>query len=142
VIWQLPILPSVTRVLALHARRVSALLGDPGVVDHPGQNAELGGDPLRASAHEQLRIPRRIGEKLLHRLVPGWRLLKPEQGRLQALPATLLNQPTHVHERVLTLPHMRQRRHHRANEIGQTLPRLRRRHLNRDRCSHHCPPKR
>ena len=104
------------RVLTLHPRRVLAVLDDPGVVDHPGQHAQLRRDPLHTRPHQRRRIPRRVRQKLLHRLVPGWRLLKPKQGRLQTLAAALLDQPAHIQKRVLTLPHMRQRPHHLINK--------------------------
>jgi len=43
--------------------------------------------------------------------------------RLQTLPAALLDQPTHIHERVLALAHMRQRPHDLVHEGEQPLPR-------------------
>jgi hypothetical protein len=100
------------RVLALHPRRVAAVLRDAGVVDDPGQHAKLRRYPLRAGAHKQLRIPGRIGQELLHRLVASRRLAQPKQRRLQALATAVLNQAAHVHQSVLTLTHMRQRPHH------------------------------
>ncbi len=98
-----------------------AVLDHAGVVDDPRQHTDLGRDPLRARTHKQPGIPGRVGEKLLHRLVPGRRLLQPKQRRLQALATTLLDQATHVQERVLTLPPKRQPISHIRNELGQPL---------------------
>ncbi len=130
------------RVLALHPRRVLTVLRDSGVIDDPGQHSKLGRDPLRAGARNQLRLPRRVGQKLLHRLVAGRRLLEPKQRRLQTLASALLDQSAHIGQSVLPLTHMRKRRNNLRNEIGEPLTRLHRRHLNRDRCSHHCLPRR
>jgi hypothetical protein len=115
---------------------VLAVLDDPGVVDHPGSDADLGRHPLGARPDQQLRIPGRIGQKLLHRLVPRRRLLQPKQRRLQALPAAMLDQPPHIQKRVLPLTHMRQQSDHLPDKGGQTLPRLRRRHHWSKRCFH------
>src|SRR5436190_3944556 len=68
--------------------------------------------PKRRLARRLRRIfcPLLSVRKLLHRLVAGRRLLQPKQRRLQALAATLLDQPAHVHKRVLALPPRRQPR--------------------------------
>src|SRR5207253_10448308 len=85
-------------------------------------------------------IPGRVGEKLLHRLVTGRRLLEPKQGRLQALAPTMLDQATHIQKRVLPLPDMRQRPHHLVDKREQPLTRPTRRHLNH-RSFHPSPPR-
>jgi hypothetical protein len=82
------------------------------------------------------RIPGRVGQKLLHRLVAGRRLLQPKQRRLQALAAALLDQPAHVHKRVLALPPKRQPRRHPLNKAEQPVTNLDRRHLNCNRRLH------
>jgi hypothetical protein len=61
---------------------VLAVLDDPGVVDHPGADTDRGRHPLRTTTDKQLRIPGRVGEKLLHRLISRRRLLEPKQRRL------------------------------------------------------------
>jgi len=117
------------RVLPLHSRRVLAVLDDPGVIDHPRQHADLGRHPLGTATHEHHRIPGRVGQKLLHRLVAGGRLLEPKQRRLQTLAAPMLDQAAHVQERVLTLPPKRQRLRHLFNETSQPLAHADRRTL-------------
>jgi hypothetical protein len=123
-------------VLALHPRRVFAILDDPRVVDDPGDDADLRRHPLGAGADQKPRIPGRVGQKLLHRLVAGRRLLQPKQRRLQALAAALLDQPAHVHKRVLALPPKRQPRRHPLNKAEQPVTNLDRRHLNCNRRLH------
>src|SRR5439155_10152476 len=127
-------------VLALHPRRVLAVFADPGVVDDPSRDADPWRDPLGAGAHQKLRLPRRVGQKLLQGLVAGPRLIEPKQGRLQTLPAAMLDQSTHIQQRVLALPHMRQWPHYLIHERKQPLPRLARRHLDH-RCFHPSPPR-
>src|SRR4029453_9935040 len=61
-------LPQRPRVLALDARRVLAVLGKPGVIQHPRLNINLRRDPHSHRLDDQRRIPRTIGHKLLHRL--------------------------------------------------------------------------
>jgi len=121
------------RVLALHPRRVLAVLDDPGVVDHPGRHADLGRHPLRARAHDQTRIPGRVGQKLLHRLIPGRRLLEPKQRRLQTLTAPVLDQAPHIQERILTLPPKRQPPSDLLHEATKPIANVDRRHLE---CKH------
>ena len=128
------------RVLALHPRRVRAVLRDAGVVDDPGQHAKLGRHPLGAATDQKLRLPGRVGQKLLHRLVASRRLAQPKQRRLQALATAVLDQPAHIHERVLPLTHMRQRPHHPLDKREQPLARLARRHLHH-RSFHPSPPR-
>ena len=93
-----------------------AVLDDPGVVDNPRDHTDLGRDPLGTRAHQQLGIPRRIGQELLHRLVPRRRLLQPKQRRLQALTASVLDQPTHIEQRVLALTRKREPARHLPDE--------------------------
>src|SRR6266511_3815724 len=124
------------RVLVLHPRRVLAVLDNPSVVDHPGHHADLGRHPLSARPHQQLRIPRRIGQKLLQRLVPGRRLLQPKQGRLQALPAAMLDQATHVQLGVLPLTPEREVARDFPDERDQALPHLHSRRRDHKRSFH------
>src|SRR5262249_32959475 len=124
------------RVLSLHPRRVPAVLRDTGVVDDPGDNADLRRNALGAATHEQCRIPGRVGEKLLHRLVPRRRLLEPKQGRLQALPPALLDQPTRVQKRVFALHTQRERLRHPLDKHSQPVAHLDRWRLQRNRYRH------
>jgi hypothetical protein len=78
-----------------------AVLLHTGVVDDPGDEAEPRHDPLGASPDQQRRIPARVDQKLLHRPVTPAVLAEAKQRRPQALAAPLLDQPTHVQERVL-----------------------------------------
>jgi len=121
---------------------VAAVLDDPGVVDHPREHADLRRHPLRAGPDKQPRIPGRIGQKLLQRLVPSRRLVEPKQRRLQALAAALLDQPAHIHKRVLALPPQRQPTRHPLDKTDQPLTNLDRRHLQCDRRLHPLLPKR
>jgi hypothetical protein len=126
------------RVLALHPRRMPAVLDDPGVIDNPSDDTKPRRHPLCTPANEQPRLPGRVSEKLLQRLVPCRRLFQPKQCRLQALPTTLLNQPAHIHKRVLTLPPQRQWTRHIFDKADQPLAHINHRHLDRKRSLH--PP--
>src|SRR5262249_60352378 len=90
----------------------------------------------RGDTHKQPRIPRRVGHELLHRFVPRRRLLEPKQRRLQALPATLLDQPAHIQERVLPLHPQRERPRHLRDEPRQPIANLDRRHTQSNRGLH------
>jgi hypothetical protein len=112
------------------------VLLDPGVVDDPGGNGELGRHPFRAGAHKRGRIPGRVGQELLQRLVASRVLAKPKQRRLETLATAVLDQAADIKKRVLALPRQREPRHHLPDERDEPLARLRRRHL-RYRCGFH-----
>ena len=76
-----------TGVLPLHPGGVGAVLWDAGVVDDPGRKVKLGSHPLGAGAQEQIRVPGRVGQELLHGLIAGGVLSQAQKGGLQALAA-------------------------------------------------------
>ena len=116
VIWQLPILPSVPEYWRFTPGECLPSLTIPVSSTTQATTPISRRHPLRAGPHQQLRLPGRVGQKLLHRLVPGRRLLEPKQRRLQALAATLLDQPAHIQKRVLPLPPQRQPPRHLLDE--------------------------
>ena len=113
-----------------------AVLRDRSVIDDPGDRCELATDTLGTRAHEQARIPGRVGQKLLQRLVLGPVPAQAKQRRLQALPASVLDQAAHVHKRVLAPTRMPQARRHLPHKPKQALARIARRHLHCDYCFH------
>ena len=123
-------LPKRARVLTLHPRRTLPVLREPHVIEHPHLDADHRCDPLRARPHKQRRIPRRVGQKLLHRLVPRPVFTQPKQGRLQTLPAPVLDQTAHIQPSVLPLTLKRQPARDLAHKPDQTLTHLRHHPLN------------
>jgi hypothetical protein len=109
------------RILALHSGGVATALGDAGIIHHPGALAEKRNHPLGQSAQEPARFPGGVGQKLLHRLVPGRGLFQAKHGGLQALTSTLLEESAHVGQGVLGATHVPQICHHLSDEVREAF---------------------
>jgi hypothetical protein len=95
-------LPERARILPLDTRRVLAVLRKPGVIHHPRLDPDLRRDPLGDRLDDQRRLPRAIGQELLHRLIVGL-LAQPSDQRLQRFARPVLDQPPQIQPAVAHL---------------------------------------
>lgn len=116
-IWQLSTAQGA-RVLAGHARRVRAILGEPGV-NHPplwrDQFTRLAGTTSLPTWRD---VPRRGPHNLLRLLMIG---PQPCRHGLHGLSSPIEHQSTCIHSRPGSLITTRQRREHLRNRLIQSL---------------------
>jgi hypothetical protein len=108
---------------------VGPVLGNAGVVDDPGRDPQFGAHPLGAGAHEQRRIPGRVGQELLQALIAGGILPQTEEGGPKTLATSVLYKAADIEKGVVSLANMRESRHHLLDEDHQALTHVRRRRL-------------
>ena len=112
------------RVLALHPRRVLAVLDDPGVVDDPGQQRRSRAPPAPRRRAPARPDPKASRPETAASTRTGPRLLQPKQRRLQALAAACSTKPRTYKSAFSRCRRMRQLRRHHLDERGQPLTHL------------------
>ena len=113
-------------VLALDPGRVLAVLGDPGVVEHPRLRLDHRTHPLGDRPIDDRRIPRAVGQEVLQRLVLHAPATQPRDHRLQRLARPRLDQPARVQLGVAALLRAHQPRRDISEVRRQTVLDLRR----------------
>jgi hypothetical protein len=103
-------LPQGPGVLALDPRRVLAVLGHPGVIQHPRRRLDHRAHPLSDRPIKDRAIPRAVGQEMLQRLVLDRPAAQPRDHRLKRLARPGLHQPPRVQRGVTTMLRARQPR--------------------------------